>query len=141
MTFVEAAKAALVNYAEFSGRSSRMEFWSFQLAVAVTLGGLIGAAFLMIGIASLLSEMTALMTAFLIVSVLFLAAYLMAFILVIVPWLAVCTRRLHDTNRSASWLLIALFVPFGQLVVLFFLATESDPGPNDYGPNPYAPTF
>jgi uncharacterized membrane protein YhaH (DUF805 family) len=69
----------------------------------------------------------------------FLAFYLLALVIVIIPWLAVCVRRLHDTNRSGIWLLLALLVPFCGLAVLYFLVIDSDPGANEYGPNPSAP--
>ena len=53
----------------------------------------------------------------------------------LVPLLAASVRRLHDTDHSGFWLLVAL-VPFGVWVVLYFLATASNPLPNEWGPNP-----
>jgi uncharacterized membrane protein YhaH (DUF805 family) len=53
-----------------------------------------------------------------------------------VPSLAVAFRRLHDTGRSAWWILIAL-VPFvGAIVLLVFTCLDSTPGPNQFGQNP-----
>ena len=138
MTFVEAAKAPLLNYADFSGRSGRREFWSFSLAVSIALGCLIGLAFVALEIAEYASGFPAVTVALAVVAVVFIALYLLVLVMLITPWVAVCVRRLHDTNRGGDWLLVA-FVPFGGLVVLSFLAAAGDSGPNDYGPNPSAP--
>lgn len=56
---------------------------------------------------------------------------------ILIPSLAVGVRRLHDTGRSGWWLLISL-IPFGVFVLLYFLASEGEAGPNQYGPNPKA---
>ncbi|HEY6894552.1 MAG TPA: DUF805 domain-containing protein, partial [Rhodanobacteraceae bacterium] len=56
-------------------------------------------------------------------------------IAVFVPSLAVAVRRLHDTNRSGWWVLLAI-VPVVGLVLLWFLAQDSDGGANRYGQNP-----
>ena len=42
-------------------------------------------------------------------------------------------RRLHDSDKSGWWYLLA-FVPFGGLVVLVFTLLPGTPGPNRYGP-------
>lgn len=47
----------------------------------------------------------------------------------LLPYLAVCVRRFHDSNHSGWW----LFCPIYPIVLLF---SESDPGTNDYGDNP-----
>ena len=55
---------------------------------------------------------------------------------VLIPSIAVIFRRLHDTGRSAWWLLI-LFIPLiGVLVVLYFLVLDSQEEENEYGPSP-----
>ena len=49
---------------------------------------------------------------------------------VLLPGLAVAIRRLHDTDRSGWWVLIAL-VPFvGGIVLLVFFVLEGTRGPN-----------
>ena len=57
-------------------------------------------------------------------------------IALIVPSIAVGIRRLHDTGRSGWWLLIILVPLAGIIVLVVFLATEGEPGPNRYGPPP-----
>jgi uncharacterized membrane protein YhaH (DUF805 family) len=55
---------------------------------------------------------------------------------VLIPSLAVSVRRLHDTNRTGWWVLIGLIPLVGTIILIVFLATDSQPGENQYGPNP-----
>lgn len=92
----------LKRYAEFSGRSSRAEFWWFMLfmiiifmviwfVMAGSIGGLIAAGTDPNGAA-----LPALGGGILIIMLLSLA--------IVIPSIAVQVRRLHDTNRSGWWL-------------------------------------
>ena len=95
-------KKALYNYADFSGRAHRTEFWYFMLfyillmIAASFVDGILGTVFWN-GRAGLFSLGTQLV--------------------LLVPYLAVGTRRLHDTDRSGWWLLLH-FVPLLGLVLL-----------------------
>jgi len=52
------------------------------------------------------------------------------------PGLAVTVRRLHDSDRSGWWLLIA-FIPYvGGLLMLFFALIPGTAGSNRFGPQP-----
>jgi uncharacterized membrane protein YhaH (DUF805 family) len=42
-----------------------------------------------------------------------------------VPWIAIAARRLHDTDRSAWWLLLYA-VPIGNAALVVLLASPSD---------------
>jgi uncharacterized membrane protein YhaH (DUF805 family) len=97
MPIVDAVKACFSKYADFSGRATRTEYWWFFLAI------LLGSA-----IASLIS----------------LRVYALFSLATLLPIIAVGARRLHDTNRSGWWQLLAL-VPFGVIPVFFFLAQQS----------------
>jgi uncharacterized membrane protein YhaH (DUF805 family) len=104
----------LKNYVGFQGRARRAEYWQFALVnvVIVIVLDIIDLA--------IKSEILA-------------GLYGLAILL---PGLAVAFRRLHDTNRTAWWLLIIL-VPFaGWIVLLVFACLDSTPGANKYGPNP-----
>jgi hypothetical protein len=57
-------------------------------------------------------------------------------LVVLIPSIAVSVRRLHDTDRSGWWLLIVLIPLIGAIVLLVFMAQDSQPGANQYGPNP-----
>jgi uncharacterized membrane protein YhaH (DUF805 family) len=119
----------LKRYAEFSGRSRRMEFWMWVLFQF-----LLGCAFL-IGIVSLAGSALlsgnaeqALATGgtAMVVIVLWLLVSLAFFI----PNLAVTVRRLHDTNRSGWWMML-YWGPYLAAIVLggstaFSGATDAD---------------
>jgi uncharacterized membrane protein YhaH (DUF805 family) len=110
--------APLRRYADFEGRSRRTEYWLFRLFQLIVFVVLFGIAMTM-GRAG---------GAVLLLYVLFAMA-------VLIPSIAVSVRRLHDTNRSGWWLLIAL-IPFGAFVILVFDCLEGDRGSNQYGPDP-----
>ncbi len=57
-------------------------------------------------------------------------------VLVFLPRWAVQFRRLHDTDRSAWWLLLLLIPVIGWLVILIFNCQNGTPGNNRFGPNP-----
>lgn len=106
-------------YAVFEGRAGRAEYWWFFLA-----NFLIG---LVIQILAGVSD------ALVILSLIYSLALL-------IPGLAVAVRRLHDTNKSGWWILIALVPLVGIIVLIVFLATDGDPGANQYGnPDPGLP--
>ena len=106
------------NYAVFSGRARRKEYWFFFLfnvLIAIVLRLVDGALFAGAGVAVL--------------SLLFgLAVFL--------PGLAVMVRRLHDTDRSGWWVLISLIPLIGPIVLLVFMSIDGTPGQNRFGPNP-----
>ncbi|WP_216671093.1 DUF805 domain-containing protein [Mangrovicoccus sp. HB161399] len=118
-------KVFLKNYATFAGRASRGEFWWYVLAVL------------------LLNIIVNLIDAFAISPMLgmpgdtgILSAILG--LVLILPGLAVSARRLHDTGRSAWWLLLWLLPVIGFLVLLYFYVQRSDEGANRFGaPDPW----
>jgi uncharacterized membrane protein YhaH (DUF805 family) len=114
-------------YAVFSGRARRTEFWVFVLV-----NSLIGMLCAVLGFLPL--NFSASDTAMAITYV-FGFIFNIFYIAILVPTLAVATRRLHDTGRSGWWLLM-YFVPFGNIVLLVFFFLDSHPGENQYGPNP-----
>ncbi|WP_256872527.1 DUF805 domain-containing protein, partial [Enterobacter cloacae] len=44
--------------------------------------------------------------------------------------------RLHDTDRSAWWLLLLLIPIIGWLIILIFNCQSGTPGENRFGPDP-----
>ena len=62
-------------------------------------------------------------------------------IVFLVPGLAVCFRRMHDTGKSA-WFLVPALIPFlGQIYMMLWFLKDSQPGENKYGPNPKGDTL
>ena len=120
MTFSEAIKTCLVDkYATFSGRATRSEYWyvvlfGYLLALLIVfLGMIIDSPELIIGLSTVLS------------------------LILLVPGLAVCIRRLHDTGRSGWWYLLVLIPYIGAfaLLIIFCLKSSED---NKYGPKPFS---
>ena len=115
----------LKKYAVFNGRARRKEYWYFVLfsmLISIVLAIIDGAT----GSFSAEAGMGLLG-----------GIYALA---VLIPSIAVGVRRLHDTNRSGWWLLIALIPIIGAIVLIVFLASDSKPEENQYGPNPKAAT-
>lgn len=109
----------LKKYADFKGRARRKEFWLFfllTLVISVVCQGLAA----MDGAIGILGSAVALVVS----------------LGLLIPSLAVTFRRLHDTNRSAWWILIALIPLIGALVLLYFYVLEGDKETNRFGPDP-----
>ncbi len=115
--------AVFNKYAVFNGRAQRAEYWCFffsYIIISFVLGAFGGLS------AGFISEEVGM--GFLVLGGLY-------FLAVLIPGIAVTVRRLHDTNRSGWWLLLS-FVPLGPIVLLVFMASDSQPSENKYGPNP-----
>ncbi len=109
--------AVIKQYAVFSGRSRRKEYWMFTLintVISIVLSLIDGA----IGSSGVLQGI-----------------YVIA---VLLPSIGVAIRRLHDTGHSAWWVLIPLVPIIGAIIMIIFLVKDSEPGENRYGPNPKA---
>ncbi|MBB1645380.1 DUF805 domain-containing protein [Sphingobacterium sp. UME9] len=105
------------NYANFEGRARRKEYWMFFLANLI-----ISAVFGILGqIASLFTYVSGLVS-----------------LALLIPGIAVTVRRLHDTNKSGWFILVALIPFIGWIYLLYLLVLEGDKGPNQYGPDPKA---
>ena len=122
------------NYANFSGRARRREYWMFQLIniiVIVVLEGLLFASGILNNLDNNnLDSNTVPPLAWVAVSLL--SVYALA---VFVPALAVTVRRLHDAGFS-GWMVLLNLIPGVSLVVFVFTILDSKPGANKWGPNP-----
>jgi uncharacterized membrane protein YhaH (DUF805 family) len=155
----------LKRYAEFSGRSRRMEFWMwvlFTVIVGFVLGLIDGLLGLKSATPSGLAPGGAGMAAMSSVGILGGIWSLGT----LIPSIAVGVRRLHDTDRSGWWILLPLgpyllgivLLIMGAvsgslamagvagvlmliglvcaIVLLVFYCLPGTPGPNKYGPDP-----
>jgi uncharacterized membrane protein YhaH (DUF805 family) len=115
--YVSWAILPLKKYADFTGRSSRKEYWLFHLVfVALALG------FAVLAVAA--SPEVAAVT------------LMVALLGLIVPLIAVQVRRFHDQGKS-GWFAALNLIPYvGSFVVLVFMLFDGMPGPNAYGPDP-----
>ncbi len=123
MSFTESISTCFRKYIVFSGRAQRSEYWWFFLftfAISVVLG--IIAAF-----ASALQFLEWVFS-----------------LAVLLPSLAVTARRLHDTNRSAWWLLIWLGIILGWIIGFIAIAISvaiDDPELLEAEPEEWAGAF
>lgn len=112
----------LQRYADFQGRSCRMEYWMYTLGVIIAMivfsvvEGVIGLRGWVLGVYGPLTALLVLGT--------------------FVPSLAAGFRRLHDTDRSAWFLLIGLIPFVGGIVLLVLFCLEGTQGPNRFGTAP-----
>ncbi|WP_227671116.1 DUF805 domain-containing protein [Psychrobacter pulmonis] len=108
-------KKDLRNYANFSGRARRKEYWYFVL---VQMGLVIIA---MILDAIIFNSEIGLF-------------YIVVALGLFLPGLAVTIRRLHDTSRSGWWFLISILPLIGSIILLVFLASDTKFETNQWGP-------
>jgi uncharacterized membrane protein YhaH (DUF805 family) len=106
--FLDAIRLYFNNYANFSGRSRRSEYWYAQL-FAVILGTVFGL---------ILPDLSWLLT-----------------LALFVPNLSVAVRRLHDSGKSGWYYLWSLLPIAGGIIVLIRLCKDSE-GDNQWGPSP-----
>jgi uncharacterized membrane protein YhaH (DUF805 family) len=106
MSFGETIKHCFKNYANFKGRASRSEYWYFYLF-----------GILVLFVIAMVSA----------------ALYSLVVLGLLLPFISVLTRRLHDTGRSGAKALF-LFVPFGGILLLIWLCKAGDKTANKFGP-------
>ncbi|MEQ1174908.1 DUF805 domain-containing protein [Acinetobacter lwoffii] len=102
----------LKNYANFTGRARRKEFWFFALTqfiiliIAQILDAILGSEFLF---------------------------YVLTVLALFIPALAVSIRRLHDIGKSGWWYLIGLVPLIGFILLIIWFATETKQNNNEWG--------
>lgn len=139
----------LKRYAEFSGRSRRMEYWAFTLMNVVVAFVLIA---MMFGAGASMGAFNQLESADpSAVIALFMGGFGLVFglwwLAILIPSIAVVVRRLHDRDMSGWWYLgmvVASLIPFvgfiASIAFLVILLLPGTPGPNRFGPDPKDPT-
>lgn len=155
VSFGQAISRAFSNYATFTGRASRSEFWWWQLFVFLVI--LIPLILLITGMASFAasesyydsyydsyhtpahSSLDIYRGLFAGVGLIGLVLYGIICLGLFIPNLAMVWRRLHDIGRSGMWYLLSL-VPVvnyvWSIVMLVWCCTPSKPFDNEYGPVP-----
>ena len=107
--------AVVKNYASFSGRARRKEYWMFQLFYIIF-------AFAVIAIDFILETYGVLIV-----------LYSLG---LTIPALAVSVRRLHDVGKSGWWFFISFVPLIGAIWLLVLFVTDGNIGSNQYGLNP-----
>lgn len=127
MTIKEAIISVFTNYATFSGRARRSEYWFFALFNSIVSSALSILGRNIFGDGSSVNLFTMLAS-----------LYSLA---VLLPGLAVTWRRLHDVGKSGAnyfWVLLPIV---GWIILIVYLCRDSQPGENQYGPNPKEPVY
>lgn len=116
----------LKDYATFTGRARRKEFWMFSLFHAIIVFTLI-----FLGASDFFFDYYSENT-FGTLSIILILYIIATFI----PNLAVTVRRLHDTGKS-GWFYLVVFIPYvGNLILLILVCFDSQYGKNKWGDNP-----
>lgn len=129
MTGFDYFKEAFIhNYANFSGRARRSEYWYFILFNSII-------SLIINGLAYVFEN-----TSSTSISIINLTSWMHTGI-VILPYLAVSVRRLHDTGKS-GWLYFLILIPVVGAIILFvFFITEGTKGWNEYGEDPKGESY
>lgn len=110
----------MLRYFEFSGSSTRMQYWMFFLVQLVLFAIALFADYSWGNLARVSN-----------VDATSLPLTLFVAFVHIIPSVTVQVRRLHDIGKSGAWYLLT-FVPFGGLVLLYWACCASEAGSN-YG--------
>jgi len=121
----------LKRYADFTGRSRRMEYWMFSLGLTVAVALFVFAMFAFMDFTEAMDFPAAIL--------LFFGVGIIAWLAIIVPSLAVSVRRFHDQDLS-GWFVLLGFIPYiGGLVMIVFMCLPGTKGDNRYGRDPLDP--
>ena len=123
--FGVAVRRFFSKYATFSGRASRAEYW-WWLLVSVIVSTVLNIIANVAGGSSMNANGAMTMSGGYIVVGIISLIWSLA---ILIPSLALLSRRLHDTNHSAGWIFILLIPLIGWIIVLIFVLT----GPNPAG--------
>ncbi|KLT69462.1 MULTISPECIES: DUF805 domain-containing protein [unclassified Flavobacterium] len=114
-------KVVFENYANFSGRARRSEYWYYCLASALIS--------MILGVLDYFANLSP--------GGLELGVFRGLYGLVVfIPGLAVMVRRLHDVGKSGWFIFIILIPLIGVIWFFISLCTEGDDGQNEYGADP-----
>lgn len=120
MDFQTSVRTCFQKYVTFSGRAIRSEYWWFSLFLvlaSIALGIVDSFFFGWESMFSPLSDLFSLAT--------------------ILPSLAVTSRRLHDIDKSAWWMLLILIPIVGWIVLIYWMCQPGTQGPNQFGSDPF----
>ena len=135
MNFTQSISTCMRKYVTFSGRATRSEFWWFCLFTIlvnfVTTSQ--ASSFLLVLLEK--HDVTANESSYFLNNFFFLYLSTITSLILILPSLAVAARRLHDTDRSGWWILIA-FTVIGIIPLLIWYVTDTKDEENVYGQNP-----
>ena len=110
--FIDAIKLFFQNFTNFNGRSRRSEYWwicVFNMIVSFVIG-------------LILPDF----------------AWIWS-VIILVPTLSLCVRRLHDIGKSGWWYLLICVPLVGGIILIVWFCRDSDPNANQWGVSPKYP--
>lgn len=121
MSFADAIKSYFKNYATFTGRARRSEFWFTVLFTTLVSAGLsvLFPGTVVQGDGFTMQQSSAIVNLWSIAT--------------IVPSLAVTWRRLHDVNKPGPYFFYILIPIAGVIMLIIQLVKDSVPGANAFG--------
>ena len=108
------------NLFNFNGRTRRSDYWRVVILNTVCVGVIVGILSTAFGRESTVASTVN--------SLLSLAQFVLQ--------LGLLIRRLHDTGKEWTYILLELIPIVGWIIVFIALVKDSDPGDNKFGPNP-----
>ena len=122
VSYIDAIRFGFQKYRDFSGRSTKSEYWKWFFFMLIGI--------LILSIVDIRMHTYNFRTGGGLISGLFR-------VIALIPSLSLGARRLHDINRTGWWQLL-LFVPVvGWIVLLLLAAKDGDIGKNRYGQDPH----
>jgi len=115
----ESIKSGFRKAFTFSGRASRMEYWSFQAAFYLLTN------VVMLALVKLIPNPT--------VGLVLLFAPVVLFF---IPFISIGVRRMHDIDRKGWWLFLHFFVVVGSIILFVWTCRKGTKGPNRFGADP-----
>ena len=123
VSYMEAIKRGFKQYATFSGRASRSEFWRFIVSREIVLDGMAVFSSIVDMILGNTSD----------ASDYILALIIILHLIYLLPTLAITCRRLHDVGKSGLTFLLVSIPIIGVFVLLSNLVKKGDNAINVYG--------
>lgn len=120
MTFSQSISSVFNQYANFSGRASRSQYWYFVLfnfLIGCVLGFIEGLTGGFNGNPSVFWSVISTLVS----------------LALTIPSLAVAVRRMHDIGRGGGWIFITLIPLIGWIWFIVLCCTPSDPSANRFG--------
>lgn len=123
VSYMEALKRGFKQYATFSGRASRSEFWRFIVSREIVLDGMAVFSSIVDMILGNTSD----------ASDYILTLIIILHLIYLLPTLAITCRRLHDVGKSGLTFLLVFIPIIGVFVLLSNLVKKGDNAINVYG--------
>lgn len=129
---------AMKNYANFSGRACRREFWHFFLVnilIFIALISVIGITILLTTTPNIWDEPEISAVGHRVLGVAGFA-YLFYALILCLPAISISVRRLHDADKSGLWYFVSFIPGVGFFIFLLMMTLAGTCGNNRFGSDP-----